>query len=67
MIAALRRFPRRDLEAFAGLFERFTDELGVGSLEPTMLFEDEAGARRDGPRGAVRRTYRGNKTRAKGR
>jgi DNA-binding MarR family transcriptional regulator len=73
MIAALRRFPRRDLETFARLFERFTDELGVGALEPTMLFEDEAGARRDGPRRAVRRTNggtktrRGKETRAKGR
>jgi DNA-binding MarR family transcriptional regulator len=67
LIAALRRFPRRDLEAFAALFERFTVELGVGSLEPTMLFEDEVGARRDGPRGRVRRTCRGNETRAKGR
>jgi len=73
MFAALRRFPPRDLEAFAGLFERFTGELGVGELEPTMLFEDEAGAGRDGPRRAVRRTYSGfdtgpgRKTRAKGR
>ncbi len=56
MIAALRRFPRRDLEAFAGLFARFTDELGAGTLEPTMLFEDEPGARRQGPRGRDRRT-----------
>ncbi|HVO36307.1 MAG TPA: MarR family transcriptional regulator [Gemmatimonadales bacterium] len=55
MIAALRRFPRRDLEAFAGLFRRFTDELGVGTLEPTMLFEDEGGTRRGGPPGRVRR------------
>jgi len=55
MITALRRFPRRDLEAFAALFARFTDELGVGSLEPTMLFEDEAGARLAGPPRRVRR------------
>ncbi len=55
MIAALRRFPPRDLEEFARLFVRFTDELGVGALEPTMLFEDEAAMRQDGPRGRVRR------------
>jgi len=73
MIAALRRFPRRELAAFAGLFERFTVELGVGSLEPTMLFEEQADGRRDGPRRPVRRTYsgkkdrRGEETRAKGR
>jgi len=67
MIAALRRLPSRDLEAFAGLFVRFTDELGVAALEPTMLFEDEPGARPAGPRRALRRTYRGKKTRAKRR
>ena len=67
MIAALHRFPSRDLQAFAGLFERFTNELGVGALEPTMLFEDEADGRRDGPRHAVRRTNRHPRTRAKER
>jgi DNA-binding MarR family transcriptional regulator len=46
LIAALHRLPRRELAAFAGLFERFTDELGVGTLEPLMLFEDESGGRR---------------------
>lgn len=55
MIAALRRFPRRDLENFAELFRRFTDELGVGTLEPTMLFEDEGSGRRGGPPRRVRR------------
>jgi DNA-binding MarR family transcriptional regulator len=56
MITALRRFPRRDLETFSGLFARFTDELGVGTLEPTMLFEDESAIRRAGPPGRQRRT-----------
>ena len=41
MLAALRRFPPAQLASFASLFERFTDELGVASLEPLMLFEDE--------------------------
>jgi len=64
MIAALRRFPRRDLEAFAGLFRRFTEELGVGALEPTMLFEDEGSARREGPprRGRRKTTVQATKT-----
>ena len=56
MIAALSRFPRRDLAAFATLFQRFTEELGVGTLEPTMLFEEEPGARRDGPPVRARRS-----------
>ena len=42
MLAALRRFPPRQLARFASLFERFTEELGVAGLEPLMLFEDEA-------------------------
>jgi DNA-binding MarR family transcriptional regulator len=46
LLAALRRLPRRELATLAGLFERFTDELGVGTLEPLMLFEDESAARR---------------------
>ena len=45
MLAALRRFPPAQLARFASLFERFTDELGVATLEPLMLFEEE-GARR---------------------
>jgi DNA-binding MarR family transcriptional regulator len=40
--AALQRFPLGQLIRFSGLFERFTDELGAGSLEPWMLFEEEA-------------------------
>lgn len=47
MLRALRRFPPEQLVRFASLFERFTDELGVASLEPLMLFE-EAGVRRNG-------------------
>jgi len=43
MLVALRRFPPDQLARFASLFERFTDELGVASLEPVMLFEDEVG------------------------
>jgi len=41
LLVALRRFPPAQLAAFAALFERFTEELGVGTLEPLMLFEDE--------------------------
>jgi DNA-binding MarR family transcriptional regulator len=55
LVAALGRLPRRDLAAFARLFERFSDELGVAALEPTMLFEDEPGGRRHGPPRRVRR------------
>ncbi len=47
MLKALRRFPPTQLVSFASLFERFTDELGVASLEPLMLFEDEL-VRRNG-------------------
>ena len=67
MIAALRRFPRRDLEAFAVLFGRFTDELGVTGLEPTMLFEEEPGAGRDGPPDGSRRKRTRHSTRVRGR
>ena len=67
MIAALRRFPPRDLDAFARLFARFTDELGAGGLEPTMLFEDEPGAGRDGPPARVRRKSTRQPTRVRGR
>jgi DNA-binding MarR family transcriptional regulator len=59
LVAALQRLPRADLAAFARLFERFTDELGVRTLEPTMLFEDESGARRARE---PRRSDRGSKT-----
>ncbi len=41
MLVALERFPPGQLARFASLFERFTDELGVASLEPLMLFEEE--------------------------
>ena len=47
MLKALRRFPASQLISFASLFERFTEELGVASLEPLMLFEDER-VRRNG-------------------
>lgn len=70
MLAALRRFPPGQLARFASLFERFTDELGVAALEPTMLFEDEGdgrAARRGRPprRGAksARHPTRGRGTR----
>jgi MarR family transcriptional regulator, lower aerobic nicotinate degradation pathway regulator len=46
MVAALRRLPTGDLSQFAGLFERFTDELGVGTLEPVMIFEEDGAGRR---------------------
>lgn len=67
MISALRRFPPRDLDAFARLFARFTDELGAGGLEPAMLFEDEPGGRRDGPPARVRRKSTRQPTRVRGR
>jgi DNA-binding MarR family transcriptional regulator len=53
MLIALQRFPREQLAQFASLFERFTGELGVASLEPLMLFEEE-GVRRNGAKGARR-------------
>jgi DNA-binding MarR family transcriptional regulator len=40
--AALRRFPLDQLIRFSGLFERFTEELGAGSLAPLMMFEEDA-------------------------
>lgn len=66
LIAALRRLPRHDLASFARLFERFTGELGVGTLEPVMLFEDEAGAWRSGPPARQRRRRSGRSTRIRG-
>lgn len=53
LLWALRRFPPRQLVQFSLLFERFTEELGAGALEPRMLFEDDAparGGRRHTPR-----------------
>jgi len=67
MIAALRRFPSRDLDVFARLFARFAAELGVGGLEPTMLFEDEPGPRGEGPPVRVRRKTTRRPTRVRGR
>ena len=55
MLTALQRFPPAQLARFARLFERFTDELGVAGLEPTMLFEEEGG----GPAGGRERRSRG--------
>ncbi len=49
MVAALRRMRGGELAQFAALFERFTDELGVGTLEPVMIFEEDG--RRPGRRG----------------
>ncbi len=43
VLSALRRMPRRELAAFARQFERFVDELGIGTLEPRMLFEGTNG------------------------
>ncbi len=43
LVAALQRLGREDRKAFARLFERFTEELGVRTLEPVMLFEDGRG------------------------
>lgn len=42
MIAALRRLSPGDLRAFAATFERFTEELGISTLEPALIFEDVA-------------------------
>jgi DNA-binding MarR family transcriptional regulator len=49
LVAALERFDRADLAGFARLFERFTTELGIQSLRPAMLFEDEARGRAAAP------------------
>jgi MarR family transcriptional regulator, lower aerobic nicotinate degradation pathway regulator len=46
MVEALQRLPSGQLAQFAGAFERFTDELGVGTLEPLMIFEEEGSGRR---------------------
>ena len=65
MLAALRRFPPAQLARFAGLFERFTAELGVAGLEPLMLFEDEGGggARHSGRARGTTRTKSTHKRR----
>ncbi len=44
MLRALERLTPGQLAQFASLFERFTDELGVGALEPLMLFEEDGRA-----------------------
>ncbi len=41
LLGALGRLPPRELTAFARLFERFVDELGISALEPAMLFDGE--------------------------
>jgi len=46
MIAALQRLSSGDLRAFAATFERFTEELGISTLEPALIFEDVAPQRR---------------------
>jgi DNA-binding MarR family transcriptional regulator len=72
MMVALRRLPPEQLRRFARLFERFTDALGVRTLEPAMLFEEvrnvrgggEHRPRGRGPKGASRggaRTTRGRR------
>jgi len=45
MLEALRRIPPGQLAEFAALFERFTDALGVGTLEPEMIFEEDGAGR----------------------
>ncbi len=71
LVAALHRMSRHDLAAFARLFERFTEELGVRALEPTMLFEDEPLSRRGlsggGPLAGRRRKNSDTKTRTRRR
>jgi len=39
LVAALERLPPRHLAAFATDFERFTRELGIHEMEPTLMFE----------------------------
>jgi DNA-binding MarR family transcriptional regulator len=62
LVRALRRLPAAELATFAGLFERLTSELGVGRLEPGMIFEDEPARRGDtarrsrGPKPSSRRS-----------
>ncbi|HTT69382.1 MAG TPA: MarR family transcriptional regulator [Gemmatimonadales bacterium] len=70
MVTALRRFPPGQLARFARLFERFTAELGVATLEPLMLFEEERAERSGGrlrragrDRNAARHSGRGRGTR----
>ncbi len=46
LVAALQRLDRDDLAGFAGLFERFTVELGIQALKPAMLFENEPRGRK---------------------
>lgn len=50
VLSALRRLPRRELAAFARQFERFVDELGIGTLEPRMLFDGTNGEGRAEPK-----------------
>lgn len=40
-LASLRRLPAGDLAALAAGLERFTEYLGIRTLTPTMLFEEE--------------------------
>jgi len=42
-VASLRRLPAADLAALAAGLERFTQLLGIRTLTPTMLFEEEDG------------------------
>lgn len=63
MVAALHRLPRRDLAAFARVFDRFTEELGVRSLEPTMLFEDEPMAGRKPAKRRPKNKHQGTRVR----
>ncbi len=64
LVAALQHLSGGELTAFARLFERFTEELGIRSLEPSMLFEEEPDGRarrarsRRGPPRRARRTKR---------
>jgi len=46
MIAALQRLSPGDLRALAATFARFTEELGISTLEPALIFEDVAPQRR---------------------
>ena len=45
MLDALRRLRAGELAEFASLFERFNEALGVGTLEPVMIFEEERSPR----------------------
>jgi len=46
ILSALSRLLRGDLATFARVFDAFVAELGVKTMEPRMLFENAAGARR---------------------